>query len=104
MLRRSSSTSSPSVVPLDQLAPGSWAEVVRVQGPLRWRRRLYALGFRPGTRVYVEQRAPLGDPIQYWVQDTWLALRRQTARQIWVRPVAPRRTPPENGTPLSEEV
>jgi len=74
MLRRSSSTSSPSVVPLDQLAPGSWAEVVRVQGPLRWRRRL-----------------------------SWLALRRQTARQIWVRPVAPRGRPPENGTPLSKE-
>ncbi len=89
MPRRPSLTSSTWVVPLDRLIPGSWAEVVRVQGPARWRRRLYAMGFRPGTRVYVEHQAPLGDPIQYWVQDTWLALRRQTARHIWVRPVQP---------------
>ncbi len=73
---------------LDEMPPGTWAEVVRVDGPLYWRRRLYALGFRPGVPVYVEQTAPLGDPVQYRVLDTWFALRRQEARRIRVRHVS----------------
>ncbi len=75
------------LISLDQLPPGTWAEVVRVSGPVYWKQRLYALGFRPGTPVYVEQTAPLGDPVQYRVLDTWFALRRQAARLIWVRPI-----------------
>ncbi len=75
----------PLEISLDQVAPGTWVEVLDVQGPLPWRRRLYALGIRPGSRVYVEHRAPLGDPMQYWVQGTWLALRRGTARYIRVK-------------------
>ncbi len=88
-----------SEVALSDLPPGQWAEIVRVQGPPRWRRRLYALGFVPGAAVYVEHAAPLGDPVQYRVRDTWLALRRQTARHIWVRPLAQGPARAEHGSP-----
>lgn len=93
------SSSSPSLTRLGDLPPGRWAEIVRVQGPPQWRRRLYALGFVPGARVYVEHTAPLGDPVQYRVHDTWLALRRRTARQIWVRPLAATPSCPAEGGP-----
>ncbi len=94
MLRYRRRASSPSLISLDRLTPGAWAEVVQVKGPMFWRRRLYAMGFRPGSRVYVEHAAPLGDPVQYWVQGTWLALRRQLARQIWVKPMTEGDSPP----------
>lgn len=103
MLHDERPRSTSSWMSLDQLVPGSWAEVVQVQGPARWRRRLYAMGFRPGTRVYVEHRAPLGDPVQYWVQDTWMVLRRQTARYIWVRPVSAGSEGASEGVPSSQE-
>ncbi len=92
-------SSTAEVVPLGDLQPGQWAEIVRVQGPLLWRRRLYALGFVPGARVYVEHTAPLGDPVQYRVRDTWLALRRQAARQIWVRPLPQQHPSTQEPTP-----
>ncbi len=92
-------SSTAEVVPLGDLQPGQWAEIVRVQGPSLWRRRLYALGFVPGARVYVEHTAPLGDPVQYRVRDTWLALRRQAARQIWVRPLSRSTAAAEGGSP-----
>ncbi len=82
------SSSTAALIPLAALKPGQRAEIVRVQGPPHWRRRLYALGFVPGAQIVVEHTAPLGDPVQYRVQDTWLALRRQSARHIWVRPLA----------------
>ncbi len=99
MAPATTSPPSRSEVALSDIPPGRWAEVVRVQGPPHWRRRLYALGFVPGATVYVEQRAPLGDPIQYRVRDTWLALRAQTAQHIWVRPLPAAPAQAEHGSP-----
>ncbi|MFN8022764.1 MAG: FeoA family protein [Acidimicrobiales bacterium] len=49
-------------------------------------RRLAALGFVPGTRVVVGRRAPLGDPTVYRVRGADVAVRRDTARLVEVRP------------------
>lgn len=46
--------------------------------------RLEHVGFLPGTRVRVERRAPLGDPIVYELRGFRLALRRESAELIEV--------------------
>ena len=45
------------------------------------------MGFIPEARVYVIRRAPAGDPTVYGVEGMEIALRRETARFIRVRPV-----------------
>ncbi|GGN01487.1 hypothetical protein GCM10007092_14520 [Thermus composti] len=67
--------------PLAQLSPGSRARVLRVPPE---RRRLMALGLRPGTLVEVLLHAPLGDPLEVRVGEAFLLLRREEAQAIWV--------------------
>ncbi len=45
-------------------------------------RRLFALGLRPGARVRLLRRAPLGDPLEVRVGESFLALRRAEARGV----------------------
>ena len=73
---------------LDQLRPGDQAEICHYlisSSPLR--RRLLALGLVPGCRFEVLRRAPLGDPIEVRVRHTSLALRREEAAVLAVRPL-----------------
>ena len=50
-------------------------------------RRLMELGFLPGTRVTVGRSGPGGDPRVFQVDGSEIALRRQTALRIGIRPV-----------------
>lgn len=52
------------------------------QGPER--RRMMDLGIVPGTRVTVEMKSPLGDPVAYRVRGALVALRREQARLVWI--------------------
>ncbi|MGB2570940.1 FeoA family protein [Micromonospora citrea] len=74
-------------VPLAELRPGAEATVVRVESAAApaIARRLADLGFTPGTRVRVQRRAPLRDPVLYRVRDYEVCLRR--AQAAWVRVV-----------------
>jgi Fe2+ transport system protein FeoA len=49
-------------------------------------RRLMELGFLPGTRVIAGCCAPGGDPRVFQVDGSEIALRRETARRLKVRP------------------
>jgi Fe2+ transport system protein FeoA len=44
------------------------------------------MGFAPDARVIVVRRAPAGDPTVYSIDGFEIALRRETARFIYVRP------------------
>jgi ferrous iron transport protein A len=55
---------------------------VDTQSPIG--RRLLDLGFRPGTPLRVERRAPLGDPTTYLLRGSRFCLRRREADQIQV--------------------
>ncbi len=48
------------------------------------RRRLFDLGFIPGTIIQVVFESPLGDPVAYLVKDTLIALRREESEKIEV--------------------
>ena len=48
---------------------------------------LMQLGFLPGSTVSFERAAPLGGPLVFRVEGVDVAMRRETARQVYVRPV-----------------
>ena len=50
-------------------------------------RRLAQMGFVPGRRVTAVRIAPLGDPIEYSVMGSRVAMRRADAERILVAPV-----------------
>ncbi|WP_457638015.1 FeoA family protein [Oceanithermus sp.] len=54
--------------------------LVAMRGPLR--KRLLALGVRPGAVVRVVRRAPLGDPMEIAVGDTLIAIRHAEADEV----------------------
>jgi DtxR family Mn-dependent transcriptional regulator len=81
---------APSGEPLWMLKPGQLGEVLmlspRCRGPER--RRLMDLGVLPGTLVEAELISPSGDPTAYRIRDALIALRREQAEWIRIKPVA----------------
>jgi Fe2+ transport system protein FeoA/Mn-dependent DtxR family transcriptional regulator len=71
-------------VPLGELPVGSRARVAEVQGVGKHQRRMLDMGFVPGAGVTVVRRAPLGDPVEYRVKGTAVALRREDADSVLV--------------------
>ncbi|MEW6524193.1 MAG: FeoA family protein [Bacillota bacterium] len=69
---------------LAQLPLGAWGEVVAVRG--NHRQRLLDLGLVPGTRVRALRHSPLGDPTAYYIRGAVLALRKDQAKQVEIRP------------------
>jgi ferrous iron transport protein A len=69
---------------LSRLAPGQCALVATVDGTSPIGRRLFDLGFRPGTRLRVIRRAPFGDPTTYELRGSRFCLRRSEADRIGV--------------------
>ncbi|MCA9520008.1 MAG: FeoA domain-containing protein [Myxococcales bacterium] len=69
---------------LSGLAEGERARVTRISSRVRGieRRRLFDLGFIPGTEVRVEMRSASGDPTAFWVRGALIALRREQADLI----------------------
>jgi len=72
---------------LDSLPPGEEAEVASLSpacmGPER--RRLMDFGMVPGSRVRCEFSSPFGSPTAYRVRESTLGLRREQARNIFIR-------------------
>jgi Fe2+ transport system protein FeoA len=73
---------------LASLHTGESAIIDRIDLPAADARRLMELGFLPGTRVTVGRSAPGGDPRVFQVDGSEIALRRETAMRIEIRPVA----------------
>lgn len=75
---------------LADLTPGEAADVLCLEGG--WgeinRRRMLNLGLTPGTRVWVVWPNLFGDPRAYRVRGTLIALRREQAARVRVRPLA----------------
>lgn len=69
---------------LADLELGDSAIVAAVHGDHAYRRRLFDLGFTPGTRVRVDLASPLGDPRSYRLRDSAIALRMEDARSVTV--------------------
>jgi Fe2+ transport system protein FeoA len=68
------------------LRKGDAAILDRIDLPTEDARRLMELGFVPGTRITAGLSAPGGDPRVFQVDGSEIALRRDTARRLKVRP------------------
>jgi Fe2+ transport system protein FeoA len=72
-------------VSLATLEPGSVAVILDVDRTSAEGQRLLDLGFVPDTEVRVLKRAPLGDPMVYFLRGTHLCLRSSEAARVRVR-------------------
>jgi len=77
------------LIGLDQLSPGQQAEIWAILPRCRGmeRRRLLDFGLLPGAQVQALFVSPTGDPVAYQVRDSVIALRREQAKNILVRPI-----------------
>lgn len=70
---------------LRELREGERGILDRLDLPDDVARRLMELGFLPGSRVTAASSAPSGDPRVYRVDGSEVALRRETARHLFLR-------------------
>jgi DtxR family Mn-dependent transcriptional regulator len=78
-----------SAIPLAELTYNQRAEIVILDDAVQGftRRRFLDLGLTPGTVIFPELKNFFGDPRAYRVRGTLIALRKDQAAQIWVKPV-----------------
>ncbi len=78
-----------SAIPLAELSDSQRGEIVQLDDAVQGftRRRFLDLGLTPGALVYPELGNFFGDPRAYRVRGTLIALRKDQAAQIWVKPV-----------------
>ena len=69
---------------LATLEIGQMARIVKVGGEGALRRRLLDMGLTPNTTIMVRKIAPMKDPIEIFVRDYELTLRKEDASQIEV--------------------
>jgi Fe2+ transport system protein FeoA len=74
------------VMALSEIAVGGSAVVASIELPHDVSDHLMHLGFLPEATIDVLRRAPAGDPTVYRVEGAEIALRRETACHILVRP------------------
>ena len=78
-----------SAVTLVSLTQDQRGEIISLDDAVQGftRRRFLDLGLTPGTTIYPELGNFFGDPRAYRVRGTLIALRKDQAAQIWVKPV-----------------
>lgn len=76
-------------IPLFELDHDQRGEIVTLDDAVQGftRRRFLDLGLTPGTLIYPELKNFFGDPRAYRVRGTLIALRKDQAAQIWVKPI-----------------
>ena len=90
--------SAPPSPSLADLRPGTSAEITALALGEADSVRLMELGFIPGTVVTCERRVPLGDLTVYRLEGNKIALRKETATRIEIRPHDSPRGP-DHGSP-----
>lgn len=94
--RRSHRTGTEATT-LSDVPPGTDRTIHRLYGHGPARQRLLDLGFQPGRTVRVLRNAPLNDPVEVQLGDTFIALRRHEAERVEVDPTPPTPTPHTEG-------
>ncbi|HEX3471602.1 MAG TPA: FeoA family protein [Silvibacterium sp.] len=85
--RQESSQAGHKLNALSELSIGTMAIVEALDLPDEVGHHLMHMGIVPEARIVVIRRAPAGDPTVYYIDGFEIALRRETARSIRVRPV-----------------
>lgn len=72
------------MIPLDQLTKGELATIEIIETdklPLK----LIEMGCLPGNEISLIQKAPFNDPLYLKIDESHLAIRKETAQHIFVR-------------------
>ena len=72
------------MIPLDQLTKGELATIETIETdklPLK----LIEMGCLPGNEISLIQKAPFNDPSYLKIDESHLAIRKETAQHIFVR-------------------
>lgn len=72
------------MIPLDQLTKGKLATIETIETdklPLK----LIEMGCLPGNEISLIQKAPFNDPLYLKIDESHLAIRKETAQHIFVR-------------------
>lgn len=72
------------MIPLDQLLRGEKARIETIETdklPLK----LIEMGCLPGNKISLIQKAPFNDPLYLKIDESHLAIRKETAQHIFVR-------------------
>lgn len=72
---------------LDQLSRGDIAEVIKIEGSAKIKRKLMDMGLNRGAGVEIKGKAPMGDPIEVRVRGYNLSLRKEEAEKVKVKVV-----------------
>jgi len=70
---------------LSELKPAERGVIVKVIGTGSVRRRMLDMGLVKGAEIVVVRRAPLGDPIEFQLKGYNLSLRKEEAKNVFVR-------------------
>lgn len=70
---------------LSELKPAEKGVIVKVIGTGSVRRRMLDMGLVKGAEIVVVRRAPLGDPIEFQLKGYNLSLRKEEAKNVFVR-------------------
>ena len=78
-----------NAITLADLVHDQQGEIVQLDDAVQGftRRRFLDLGLTPGTKIYPELGNFFGEPRAYRVRGTLIALRKDQAAQIWVKPM-----------------
>lgn len=74
----------PAGAALADQPPGTTWRIRALHGQGAIRQRLLDLGFVPGSTVTILRRAPLGDPLEIGLGESFVAIRRAEAARIEV--------------------
>jgi DtxR family Mn-dependent transcriptional regulator len=82
-------TALAGAIPLNELPHTEKAEIIALDEACQGftRRRFLDLGLTPGAVIFPELKNSFRDPRGYRVRGTLIALRREQANQIWVKPL-----------------
>lgn len=72
---------------LDNIKPGQGGIISLIGGQGMLRRRLLDMGLTPNTKVHVRKVAPMGDPIELFLRNYVLTIRKEEASKIELKEV-----------------
>ncbi len=67
---------------LSEMEPGEEGRVIKIEGK---QKRLMDMGIVKGAEIKVIRKAPLGDPVEFFLRGYNLSLRKEDASVIWVK-------------------
>lgn len=72
---------------LNELARGESAKIIKIGNIGELKKRLVDMGITSGEIIKLERNAPLGDPQEYIIRATGIAIRKQDAENITVEKI-----------------